>query len=173
MSTTYFSWAFPASAERLVAEPDSLEEAGDLLVDVPQTNILMSASRNNWLLGALAAVCSSVGLKRLEVLRKAYSAFSVEEIPSVLCEIEAVFIFARESPKAFAAALNLPCDAECISRALQESAEAAIPHLGPSGAEEGDKPEYFFGWLKSLQVLLKQALESGLCVVHVQPRWQA
>jgi hypothetical protein len=118
-------------------------------------------------------VCSSLGLKRLEVLRKAYSAFSVEEIPSVLCEIEAVFIFARESPEAFAAALNHSYDAEYISLGLQASAEAAIPHLGPSGSEEGDRPEYLFNWLKSLQVLLRQALESGLCVVHVQPRWQA
>ena len=173
MATTYFSWAFPATAARLIGDYSCLEDVGCVLEDVPQANLLMSASRNGWLLATLVSVFTELGLSRLKVLKQTYSSFSVRELPEVLQEIESVLSFARDCPESIADVMQHDYDAESVSLGLQASVEAAVPHLGPSRGEEGDDPEYLFSWLKSLRMLVLQASESGLCLVHVQPRWQA
>jgi hypothetical protein len=171
MATIYFSWAFPAPAASLAGRHDCLEDTSHLIKG--EACLLMSASRNNWLLGTISNVCAELGLENLPALQAAFASFSIDEIPSVVGEIDSIFAFANESPNEFARILHHSFDAESVSSGLQSSVEATKPHLGPSGADEGDSPEYLFCWLKSLRVLLMRALESERCVVHVQPRWQA
>lgn len=173
MATTHFSWAFPATAARLIGDYSCLEDVGCVLEDAPQATLLMSASRNGWLLGTLVSVCTELGLARLKVFKQTYSSFSVMELPEVLQEIEYVLAFARDCPELISDVMHHDYDAESVSLGLQASVEAAVPHLGPSRGEEGDDPEYLFSWLKSLRMLVLQANESGLCLVHVQPRCQA
>lgn len=173
MATTHFSWAFPATAARLIGDYSCLEDVGCVLEDVPQANLLMSASRNGWLLATLVAACTELGLARLKAFKQTYSSFSVRDLPEVLQEIELILAFARDFPDCFADVMHHDYDAESVSLGLQASVEAAVPHLGPSHGEEGDDPEYLFSWIKSLRMLVLQARESGLCLVHVQPRWQA
>jgi hypothetical protein len=173
MSSTYFSWAFPAEPKDVSADVSSLEDAGIFLAKVPEDRLLMSASRNNWLLDNLKILSVARRLPHLQRLENVATVFSVSEVPSVFEEIESLLMFARDAPESIAAALNPPCDVAEVSEALESSTEAETPHLGPSGAEEGDAPKYLFSWLKSLHALLIYAHRSGLCTVHVQPRSQA
>ena len=172
MSTTYFTWAFPADPKDVPADVSALEDAEDLLTHVSERCLLMSASRNNWLLSNLQALSAMHGLRHLPRLGSTLSVVPVADIPDVIGEIESLLTVAREAPQFVASALQSRWEATDVSAALAASKEAETPHLGPSGAEEGDSPEYLFAWLKSLRALLGHAQKSRLCVVHVQPRWQ-
>ena len=173
MSTTYFSWAFPAKPEDVLDDVNALEDVDALLAQVSEGRLLASASRNNWLLSNLQNLSAIHGLRHLRRLGAAFSLVPVAEIPSAIREIESLLKLAQDAPQFVAAVFHTPCEATDVSIALAASKEAEVPHLGPSGAEEGDSPEYLFGWLKSLRTLLDHAHRRRLCVVHVQPRWQA
>jgi hypothetical protein len=170
MSTTSFTWSFPAKPADLPANVGALEDVAGLLNQVSEAHLLMSASRNNWLLDNLSLLCSLRGLRHLHRLGSTSSVLSVAEIPAALGEIELLFRLVQEAPHSVAAALNPPCEAAEISAALAASQEAITPHLGPTGADEGDGPQYLFSWLKSLRALLRHAHGSASCVVHVQPK---
>jgi len=150
----------------------ALEDVDPLLAKVSERRLLGSASRNNWLLGRLQTLGSIQGMRHLRRFGSTFYLVPVAEIPNVMGEIESLLRLAQEAPQVVAAALNSGCEATDILAALAASKPAEAPHLGPSGAEEGDSPEYLFGWLKSLHALLDHAYRSRLCVVHVQPRWQ-
>jgi len=47
MSTTFFSWAFPAEPKAVSADVGALEDVESLLTQVAESHLLMSASRNN------------------------------------------------------------------------------------------------------------------------------
>ena len=128
---------------------------------------------NNWLLNNLQILSSTRGLWHLHRFGNISCVVSTTEMASVIREIESLLQFARELPQSVGSALNSPCEAAEVSDGLKASAVAVKPHLGPTGSDEGDGPQYLFSWLKSLHALLSYAHRSGLCVVHVQPRWQA
>jgi hypothetical protein len=144
VSTTYFTWAFPAKAEDVSADMSAFEDVNPLLAKVSVDRLLMSASRNNWLLGNLQCLSSVHGLRYLRRLSAAFSVVPVAEIPDAIGEIESFLKLARDTPQCVAALFAAPCEATDILLALAASKEAETPHLGPSGAEEGDSPEYLF-----------------------------
>ena len=172
MSTTYYSCAFPTAASSLTADIHSMDDVNHLLDQVAEGDLLMSFSRNGWLLDALYKACSSLKLEHLRDLAKVYSFFSPRTIPIALCEIDSILAFAKESPQGFAQSMNEPYDAEYIFSSLRNAVERTDV-LQPNRAEDGDHLEYLFGWLIALRSLLAKAQESGLCLVHVQPMDQS
>ncbi len=172
MSTTYFAWAFTAQAADLPPDLRALEDVTALLSRVSEAHLLMSASRNNWLLDNLRTLGAMRGLRHLRRLASASWVIPVAEVPEAMGEIQSLLGFAREAPESIAAALNPPCEAAEVAAAVAASTAAVTPHLGPTGADDGDGPQYLFNWLTSFHALLAHAQGSASCVVHVQPRTQ-
>ncbi|MGE0310615.1 MAG: hypothetical protein AB7P21_03190 [Lautropia sp.] len=117
MSTTIFSWAFPARREDVAAHMRSLDDVGHLLpAGAAPPLLLMSVSRGDWLLATVEALGQSIAGAsspsppslpvHLPSLHRQFTVLPIEALPEAIAEIDGVFDRARRDPAGFAAWLG-------------------------------------------------------------------
>lgn len=168
MATTYFAWTFPVRKEDVSSGFKSLNDVSSLLdIGVAKQRTLMSASRNNWIVGALQNVAGVFGNVNLTFLTQLFFILDGNQISSAINEIEIILLAAENKPALIADAIGGGWKKEDILSALRSSTESLSPSTEPAG-EEGDGPWYLFSYLKSLLSILHQAKANDWYIVHVQ-----
>lgn len=125
--------------------------------------------------------------KRLEDGDRCYLAVSFLDSPRIhasIADIQHIFEWAAAEPTAIAELLpgyEVPRDyspeerksfekhtTDLVLSSIRDPSIYVFPSLDAPYADEGTGPEYFFSFLRALQVILRRAESRDLAVVHIQ-----
>jgi hypothetical protein len=194
MADHYLSWTLPFPETEI--PPDLATADGGELPDpigqsMGEPGVLPTRSRRDWLNGALVNVCSAFGGSALAFLVKdpkslpgdrlihsspvgvgrlrfqerwLITALTHAGIPDALAEIESWLATATHNPERFVAPL-VTDDVEIIA---EEARDAVDLTEGGATRDDGDRPIYFFSFIKGLRTVLLDAHARRLAVLHVR-----
>jgi hypothetical protein len=195
MADDYWSWTIPFSEAEIpidLATTDGHELPHSISEAMGKPSVLLTMSRSDWLNGALVNTYSAFGGTALAFLVKdpkslpgdrsvasspvgvgklrfqqrwLITALAHAGIPDALAEIESWLATATRHPERFIAPMWLhPGDEELITEEARNAADLTEEGAGV----EGDRPMYFFSFLKGLRTVLLDAHARRLAVLHVR-----
>jgi len=180
-NTTYMSWTISLPEADLPGEWAAADALLPEAIGLP--GALMSASRGDWLHFALRNVVAEFGGSALAFLVKdpvsppddrlrskekwLMTALPHAGITGALAEIDSLLVTAAKHPERFEAAMA-NFDAAWIAQDARDALDLTKEEVQNSGlAEDGDRPIYFFSFLKGLRTVLLDAQTRRMAVLHL------
>jgi len=182
MANTHMSWTISLPEEDIPGEWAAADALLPEAIGLP--GALMSASRGDWLHFALRNIVAESGGSALAFLVKdpvsppderlrfeekwLMTALPHAGITGALAEIDSLLVTATDHPERFEAAMA-NFDAACIAedaRAALDLTKDGVQEMGL--AEDGDRPIYFFSFLKGLRTVLLDAQARRMAVLHLR-----
>jgi hypothetical protein len=178
----YFSWTISLLEADIPGEWAAADAVLPEAIDLP--GALMTASRGDWLHFALRNIFAESGGSALIFLVKDPESrpedrlrlegkWSMTSLPhagitGALTEIDSLLVTAANNPERFEAPMA-NFHAACIAEDARDALDLTKDGVQEMGlAEDGDRPIYFFSFLKGLRTVLLDAQARRMAVLHLR-----